>query len=194
MTSNPGYPTLAGLYTYSVTVTDANGCTDVSSVDVQFNSAPPAIPDADVTNAIFCSSNKGQGSAPVKPIDYSTSTLRVDISNACADVTLGGGPTCAGVGAAFTEIRWFENAVGGNPLFDADTNSDGINDTDKDGDQSTFDPVAAGLVDPHVPGIFTFYVEAACSNSAACTTPTRTPVTITILDCSISEGLSLIHI
>ena len=186
--SNAAYPTVAGLYTYTVVVTDDNGCTDMSSVDIQFNEAPIAIPSADVTNSFFCSSNKGMGSSPVKGNTYSTSVLSADLTNACANVTLGGGPLCTGTAAPMSSARWYENATGGSPLLDADTNADGINDADKDGDSTTFDPIAAGLVDPNAPGVYTYYVEAVCANTSFCTSPTRTAVTLTVLDCDILDG------
>jgi len=186
--SNAAYPTVAGLYTYTVVVTDDNGCTDMSSVDIQFNEAPIAIPADDVTNAIFCSSSKAMGSAPIKPVDFSTSTLRADISNACANVTLGGGPLCSGIDIPASTVRWYENATGGSALFDADNDNNDVNESDADGDPSTFDPIAAGLVDGNVPGVYTFYVEAICANTTFCTAAPRTPVTLTVLDCAINDG------
>jgi len=83
--------------------------------------------------------------------------------------------------------RWFASETSDEPLFDSDSDKDGVNDEDLDGDDATFDPVHAGLVDPNVPGEYTFWVECYCLPDNKCVSQ-RVPVTITILDCQADAG------
>ena len=123
------------------------------------------------SNAIFCSSNKGNGASPIRSTNFGSSTLMVDCNSICASST----------------TSWYENATGGSPLFDNDSDADGINDADLDGNATTFDPVNAGLVDADEPGTYTFYAECSCSAGSICTSE-RIPVTLTILDCEIEDN------
>ncbi len=80
--------------------------------------------------------------------------------------------------------KWFASETSDVPLYDFDSDKDGINDSDLDNDDSTFDPVHAGLVDSNVPGEYTFWVECFCIPGMKCAS-NRVPVTITILDCQL---------
>jgi len=84
-------------------------------------------------------------------------------------------------------VKWYASETSDTPLFDADADKDGVFESDADGDPSSFDPVAGGLVDPNEPGIYTFWVECVCVPTMKCVGP-RVPVTLTILDCQADEG------
>lgn len=177
----PGAPLASGIYTFDVSVEDLTACSAGASVQVAINDAPTIAPTP--TNAIYCQSNKTNGQlTPVNGYAYSTSVLSVDCSNSCTNIF-----APAGVDIPSPIVSWYANPVGGEALFDLDSDNDGINDSDLDGDGHTFNPVAAGLVDANVPGTYYFYAACTCVPDNKCNSP-RVEVKLIVLDCNASNG------
>ena len=128
------------------------------------------LPEPTPIHAIYCDSNKGIGTSPVKGTNFGTSTLGVTCNTTCTSTA-----------------TWYDVPSGGNPLFDGDSDADGVFDTDLDGNSATFDPIAAGLVQANEAGVYTYYVECVCTDPMPCTSA-RIPVNLTILDCANPQG------
>ncbi len=75
---------------------------------------------------------------------------------------------CAPPGSAGAGVTWWNSPVFGSNVTSFDT----------DGVDETFDPVAAGLVNPSIPGTYTFYAQCECLGCFS----ERIPATITILE------------